>query len=273
MAYFYVLYPDLLKRAFLYLFCLLSFVSLAQTRKRNFHQRELGILLGGSYYIGDINERIHFKNSHPAFGAFFRFTPNYRYAFRFGLNYGKVSASDANSNNENQLERNLSFYSNLYEASALAEFNFVEYRIGHDRYRFTLFVFAGLAGFYFNPMANNGDGEIALREAHSENQPKAYPKYQISIPFGVGLKWNVGEKWGFGIEWGPRRTFTDYIDDIKGSYPDTGADSGNSATSPGSMRGNPSTRDWYFYYGFTINLKLPDPRKACHGAGRRPGRR
>jgi len=99
---------DLLKRTFLYLFLFLAFAGIAQTRKRNFHQRELGVLLGGSYYIGDINTTAHFKNSHPALGVFFRYTPNYRYAFRFGVNYGKISGSDSQSSNANQQERNLS---------------------------------------------------------------------------------------------------------------------------------------------------------------------
>lgn len=255
----------MLKRTFLYLFCILGISGIAQTRKRNFHQREIGLLVGGSYYIGDINTTGHFQDSHPALGIFFRYTPNYRYAFRFGFNYGKISGSDAKSTNASQIERDLSFTSNLYEVNALAEFNFVEYRISNDRYRFTMFIYAGLAGFYFNPMSDDG---VVLRDQHSESQAKAYPKFQVSIPFGIGLKWNVGEKWGLGIEWGPRRTFTDYLDDIKGSYPAGGADSGNPATAPGSMRGNPSTRDWYFYYGATLNIKLRDPRKDCHGAGR-----
>jgi Domain of unknown function (DUF6089) len=270
MPYFSVLTLHLIKRAYILFFLILAFTGISQTRKRNFHDRELGLLLGGSYYIGDINTTGHFKDSHPAIGLFFRYNPNYRYAFRFGFTYGKISGNDAQSSNANQQERNLSFSSNIYEASSIAEFNFVEYRIGHDRYRFTLFIFAGLAGYYFNPIGSGGE---ELRAQNTENQEKAYPKIQVSVPFGVGLKWNAGDKWGFGVEWGPRRTFTDYLDDIKGSYPKSNADNGDPATTPGSMRGNPNTRDWYFYYGLTINLKLPDPRKACHGAGRRGGRK
>ncbi len=269
----------MLKKAFLYLFCFLLVSGQAQTRKRNFHQRELGFFGGGSYYIGDINPRGHFLASHPAGGVFFRFTPNYRYAFRFSFNYGQISGNDADSKEADQRERNLNFKSNIYEVGGIAEFNFVEYRIGHDRYRFTMFVFAGLGAYYFNPKANVGGTYEPLREHHTEDQSKSYPKFQVSIPFGVGLKWNMGDKWGLGVEWGPRRTFTDYLDDIKGSYPNSVGETVpgasltdrtlNGSASPGSMRGNPSTKDWYFFYGVTINIKLPDPRKACHGAGKR----
>jgi len=181
-----------------------------------------------------------------------------------------ISGNDAQSKEADQKERNLNFRSNIVELHSLAEFNFVEYRIGHDRYKFTMFVFAGLAGFYFDPQGNAGGGYESLRKYKTEGQGKSYPKYQVSIPFGVGLKWNVAEKIGLGIEWGPRRTFTDYLDDIKGSYPDVSGPFTDrtleGTASPGSMRGNPSTRDWYFYYGLTINFKLRDPHRTCHGS-------
>ncbi len=268
----------MLKRAFLYLLLLGVVATNAQTRKRTFAQRELGFFGGASYYIGDINPRTHFKASHPAFGVFFRYALSYRYAFRFGFNYGQLSGDDAQSREEDQRERNLNFKTQLYELNATAEFNFVEYRIGHDRHKFTMFVFAGVAGFYFNPQARVDGGYENLRNYRTEGESKSYRRIQMSLPFGIGIKWNIGDKCGLGLEWGPRRTFTDYLDDIKGAYPDfvgEGSSGGltdrtlNGSAKPGGMRGNPSTRDWYFYYGLTLNIKLPDPRKACHGAGKK----
>lgn len=254
----------MLRTALSYFFCLLLVSGYAQSKKRNFHQRELGFFGGGSYYIGDINPRGHFKATSPAVGVFFRYALNYRFAFRFGFNTGTISGDDAASGEPYQMERNLNFKSKIYELNATTEFNFVEYRIGHDRYKFSLFIFAGMAGFYFNPISNSGQ---VLRNTRSEGQSTDYPKYQISIPFGLGLKWNMGEKVGMGIEWGPRRTFTDYLDDIKGNYPTIAGDADpNSSVSSlaGDMRGNPSTRDWYFYYGITLNIKLREPHRPCH---------
>ncbi len=257
----------LLKRPLLYCLCLLFCLSgVAQSKKRNFRQRELGFFGGASYYIGDINPRGHFRASHPAGGVFFRYTTNYRFSFRFGFNAGQISGDDAKSDESDQRERNLSFKSPIYDLHSIAEFNFVEYRIGHDKYKFTMFVFAGLGGFYFNPAGSNG----SLRDQRSEGQNESYPRFQMSIPFGVGLKWNIGERCGLGIEWGPRNTFTDYLDDIKGNYPETavlsenGAPLAKSTNNPGNMRGNPSTKDWYFFYGLTFNFKLPDSYRPCH---------
>ena len=247
---------------------------MAQSRKRNFRQRELGFFAGGSYYIGDLNPRGHFLNSHPAAGIFFRYTTNYRYAFRFGFNYGQISGDDSKTKEADQLERNLNFKSKVYEVAATAEFNFVEYRISNDKHRFTMYIFAGFAGYFFDPKSDIGNGLESLRNYRTEGQGSAYPKFQVSVPFGVGFKWNIGQRCGLGIEWGPRRTFTDYLDDVSGKYPAISTDgrgftnqSLNSAATAGSMRGNPSTKDWYFFYGVSLNIKLRDPHQTCHGRG------
>ncbi len=163
-----------LKLVYILLF-LVTFSAFGQYKKLNFRQRELGILLGGSYYIGDINRFKHFAFSQPAAGIYFRFTPHYRYAFRFGFNYGRITASDSRSTNADQLLRNANFRSDIYEAHVLSEFNFVEYRIGHNKHYFTMFIFAGLAGFHHNPQANIGRGWQEGQPLHTEGQKKGYP--------------------------------------------------------------------------------------------------
>jgi hypothetical protein len=266
------------KTVSIFIFCCVTFATFSQTRKRNYIQRELGFYLGGSYYLGDLNPRKHFLYSRPAVGLFFRYTTNYRYAFKFGFNYGTINASDAKSGEIDQLERNLSFRSRLYEFNSTAEFNFVEYRVGNSKYPFTMYIFAGLAGYFFNPQSDIGRGYESLSGLKTEG--RSYPKFQMSVPFGIGFKWNIGRVCGLGIEWGPRRTFTDYLDDVSGTYPDfTQMDSNSDKTQdysdtrlggaafPGSMRGNPRTKDWYFFYGITLNIKLRPAKQTCHGAG------
>jgi len=273
------LLETLLKRPLLYFLIFCQVFAFAQARKRSFVQNELGFLVGSSYYIGDINPRGHFLFSKPAAGIYFRHTNHYRYAFRFGFNYGQIFGDDALSKEADQLERNLSFKSNIYELSSIAEFNFVDYRIGNEHENFTFYIFAGLAGYYFNPKADIGNGFEELRTYNTEGQNKSYRKIQMSIPFGVGIKFNAGDKLGIGIEWGPRRTYTDYLDDVSGAYPNVIGSSDsrdnfidrttNASATPGSMRGNPSTRDWYMFYGLNINYKLPSKRgSVCHGSGK-----
>lgn len=268
----------MLKKVVIYFLCLHVFVIFSQTSKHKFIQRELGFLVGGCYYIGDINPRFHFLETQPALGLFFRYSRNYRTAFRFGVNYGQITATDALSSEANQLERNLNFKSDIVELNSTAEFNFVDYRIGHKNYKFTMYLFAGVSAFYFNPTANIGNGEKELRDLKTEGQIDSYSKIQISIPFGIGFKLNLGKKCGIGIEWGPRKTFTDYLDDLSGAYPETFISSKdasnftdrtlNSSALAGGMRGNPNNDDWYFFYGLSFNVKLPDQSKNCYGKGK-----
>lgn len=241
----------------------------SQSRKRTHSQHEVGLFAGASYYIGDLNTREHFVYSQPAFGLFYRLSYDYRAALRLGLNYGTLEANDLNSDAAYQQERSLAFSSTLYELNALAEFNFKEYRIGHDKHRFSLFIFGGLSAFYFNTQPSGGIGP---------DEGKSVPKFQVSLPFGVGIKLNLGKKAGIGLEWGPRRTWTDYLDNVSGTYPSgntNGSDpaaSSPGAVSAGAMRGDPTMKDWYFFYGLTLNFKLPD-NKSCHGVSRRGKRR
>ncbi len=260
-----------------FLLCSLLFV--AQTKKRHYKQREIGFLLGASYYIGDINPVFHFKDSKPSVGAYFRYSSNYRYAFRGGFNYGGLYGSDSKSNSPDQLLRNSNFRTRIYEINAIAEFHFVEYRLGHKNHYFTMYIFGGLAGFHFKPEGDIGFGWQSLQPLRTEGQSKAYSLYQISVPFGLGFKYNVNDFVGIGVEWGPRKTFTDYIDDVSGLYPDpiVNPPSGNGMLYSyrsrdggdliGTMRGNPRTKDWYFFYGLTLNFKLPDAKEHCYGVG------
>lgn len=256
---------------------LLSSHLFAQSKRRSFKQNEIGILLGGSYYLGDLNPRNHFTLTQPAAGLFYRFTPNYRYAFRGGFNFGKVMGDDSQSEDADQLQRNLNFKSSIVELNILAEFNFLEYRISTDKYKFTTFLFLGLDVFMFKPQAQVGNSWVDLQPLRTEGQPKTYKLTQLAIPFGVGIKMNVSKQVGLGLEWGPRKTFTDYIDDVSGTYPDpslvpfasaSGANlsdrSKNAGSNVNEQRGNPRTKDWYFFYGLTLNVKLNPKPAPCH---------
>lgn len=258
------------------LFFLMVIMGFAQSQKRHFRQHEIGILGGISYYIGDINPFFHSRYPRLAGSLFYRFCPHYRYAFRASFSAGSLYAADKDFSNFFQQQRNLNFRTPVYEFAATAEFNFVEYRLGHPRHIMSFYVFLGAGGFYFHPRGNIGQGWKSLPEMKTENQ--SYSLYQFCVPFGLGFKWTVTENIGFHVEWGPRKTFTDYLDDVSGNYP---MDLSIGAGSPerylysfrskdyfearGTQRGNPRTKDWYFIYGFGINIKLPARDPACHG--------
>lgn len=249
----------------------------AQTKKVSFRQHEIGVFIGGSYYIGDLNPGRHFYFTQPAIGLFYRYTPNYRYAFRGGFNFGQIMGDDSQSEDPDQLQRNLNFKSSIYDFHAIAEFNFYEYRISNDKFKFTTFLFLGLDVFRFRPQGKLNNSWVDLQSLNTEGQSKGYKLTQVGIPFGVGLKMNVSKQVGIGLEWGPRKTFTDYLDDVSGTYPDytqtpfknlkaqqLSDRSKNGGNNINKQRGNPRTKDWFVFFGLTINVKLNPQPAPCH---------
>lgn len=243
---------------------------------------EVGVFIGGSYYVGDLNPSGHLNSlTRPALGAVYRHNFNMRLSVAGSLLFGSIQGIDARSSSYEQQQRNLSFRSSLYELAARAEFNFIEYKIGDDRYQFTPFMFLGVAGFNFNPRASIGNQWVALQPLKTEGQSKAYMRTQVSVPFGAGIKANMAKRIGLVIEWGLRKTFTDYLDDVSTTYADPAtllANGGPLAVAladrstttrenTGRQRGNPRNKDWYSYAGLTLTFQLQARPKHCSAYG------
>jgi len=239
---------------------------------------EIGIFLGGSYYIGELNPSKHLSSlTRPAGGVVYRHNFNYRLAVAGSLLFGSIQGIDARSSDFEQQQRNLSFRSHVYELAGRAEFNFIEYKIGDDRHQFTPFMFLGVAVFNFNPKASYNNEWVALQPLHTEGQTKGYFKTQVSIPFGAGVRINLAKRIGLVAEWGMRKTFTDYLDDVSTVYADPAvllardgalaasiADRSNTTGSnTGRERGNPRNKDWYSFAGLTLTFQLADKPKHC----------
>lgn len=282
-----------MKKRLLLLICCFGilFSSSAQNNNKQYFSHDVGFLLGAAYYIGDLNSK-NFYMSQPAVGVFYRFNYNYRVAFKAGFNYGNIQGDDSQSSSPDQIERNLNFKTNIMEFAVRAEFNFWEYNIGHKQFVFAPYLFLGIGVFHFNPQGHYENQWIDLRNLSTEGQgtplnpsQKPYKLTQPCIPFGIGFKLSMSNQIGFGFEWGPRKTFTDYLDDVSGKYVDPTklaeykggiaaimSNRTNLAKTPGAttddigkLRGNPSTKDWYFYYGLVVSFKLKGKPKECKG--------
>jgi hypothetical protein len=275
------------KNIFIFAIVLLSVLSgYAQRKKRS---SELGLFLGGSYYIGDLNPNGHFNQfTKPAGGLIYRYNFNHRYAARVNALFGHIEAYDAYSKSAYQRQRNLSFKSQIIELSGQFEFNFQNYEINNNKTQLCPYLFLGLGAFYFNPQAQLGDGWKDLRPLRTEGEGLAggsskrmYRTLQVSIPFGIGVKAVFAKGMGIGFEWGMRKTFTDYLDDVSKYYYDplilAAQKNGSSAvlladpsigTDPlypnaGRMRGNPTTKDWYNFFGVILTIKINRKADLC----------
>lgn len=257
----------------------------AQLHAKNKSSVDLGVFLGGSYYIGDLNQTQQFLFTKPAGGLLFRYNVNPRLAFRGNVLFGSIEGHDSYSSDAAQKQRNLSFKSNIDEISIQLEFNFLNYRIGIEKEKFAPYLFFGAGMFKFNPMGQLPNGDwVALQPLNTEGEgmdggskSKPYKLVQVSLPFGIGFKTNIARKLGLAVEWGMRKTFTDYLDDVSGKYydpnklgsqnaaylsdPSKGTDPNYPNT--GRQRGNATNNDWYSFVGIIISFQLTSTKEKC----------
>jgi len=241
---------------------------------------EYGVWAGVSQYLGDMNPIYTFNGARFGSGVFFRYNFSDRMALRAGINYGMISGDDSKAKNYPYLlARNLSFSSQILEFESVYEINFFRYVPGQTKkHNFTPFFYAGGSIFYYNPYTKYDDNKYRLQEVGTEGQKddeyegKRYGSYTFAIPFGGGFKFNLNQNWSINIVASSRKTFSDFIDDVSGVYPDAsevnyyleGQDIGDflydrSTTSlgiPGKQRGTSKDVDRFLFYGVGITYTV-----------------
>lgn len=250
----------------------------------NASKSELGVMVGGTYYIGDLNRYYHFNNTHLAGGLIYRYNIHSRMAFRANAIYGKVSADDASNKWESTMvDRNLNFSSTIFEGAAGIELYYVPFHIGKRSKRsnvssnndVTAYLLAQIGAFRMNPKTEYNGQTYELQPLGTEGQgtsltsKKHYSLIQMCIPLGVGLRFAMGSWGSMNLEFSARKLFTDYLDDVHANnYVDLdrlssengplSAELSNRSLSGSkyALRGNASTKDWYFFTGMTMAFKL-----------------
>ncbi len=191
---------------------------------------ELGIMLGGAHYFGDLNTTASVNRPKLAVGAFFRKQFNNYVGIRVSGNFARLGYSDIyNTDNDFQRRRNLSFNTNIFELALQGDFNFFKFIPGDPYHRFTPYITLGAGIFSYDPYAYLQDQKIYLRPLGTEGQGtaeypdrKPYNTMAFCVPFGVGIKYGINDRFNIGFEITHRFTNTDYIDDVSKTY--VGAD-------------------------------------------------
>lgn len=247
---------------------------------------EVGLFLGTANYQGDLTQKhITLKETKPAFGLLYRYYFSPRLNFRANANLGWIEGDDQNyADIMPRQRRNLSFRSHVAEFAAGLELNILPYVSGSQRYKWTPYVYGGVAVFNFKPKTEYSGQMWDLNALGTEGQTidpnkTKYGLTQISIPYGAGVKFSVGKLWNIGLEVGQRKLFTDYLDDVSSEYPDIDALTAHNPTAgalsdrrqelgfphatPGNQRGNPNKMDMYVFGGLTITKTIR--RFSCAG--------
>ena len=238
---------------------------------------EVGTLVGGTSYMGDLQHGASDLGGFgPTGGIILRMNYTPHLAVKGTAIYGSFDATDRHKLGDSRA-RNLEVQTTYYELAATAELNLTKFDI-IDGHITAPYVFVGLAGMYFMPKARYEGKYISLRPLGTEGQTlnggKAYSPFTVAIPFGLGVKMSLNRRMNIGFECGFRYTFTDYLDDISGVYPNidelvkqnpvaaemsyrTPQYYGKKLENPvGQLRGDKAKYDIYYFIGGSLTINL-----------------
>ena len=247
--------------------------------------RNSEVVLGGGVmnYIGDLNNQSVLSPLHGAGSVGLRTRLDSRWAVRVEAAYGRISCEK-----DYIVRRNLSFRSDIFELSALAEFNFRPFGPGATESAWTPYIFGGIGVFHYNPMAQYTDNEgnaqwVELQPLNTEGQGtslyperRPYALVQLCMPFGVGVKVRFNKTFSMTAEYGFRMTWSDYLDDVSTTYVGSElleaevlegamaarmADRSNEVESGyvnavGIKRGDDALKDWYAFLKVSVGMNL-----------------
>lgn len=233
---------------------------------------EVGPHVGISSYVGELNVWRHlpqwkwseFNQFGYDWGVLARYNYNSRWSFRLDYTHGKIRACD--SITAWRPEADLNFQATVNDIAVVAEFNFLDYYTGHLQNTFSPYIFGGFSMLFYNTRPYTGNAAIDTTLLQHQN-------YSFSIPFGVGVKMSLSKHLAATVEWRMHYTFTDYLDDVSGVYPDDHDHlvvSDYDLTDPtgnfhaGQQRGNSQNNDWFGFLNLSLTWKFVIPNNtAC----------
>jgi hypothetical protein len=186
----------------------------------NAQYHEIGISAGALNYKGELSPEFTPLNYRPAVNAFYRYNFNPDVALRAGLLFGQIAGNDKNWNLPLNQWRGAQFSSILAEIEGMFEYNFFSYRKLKGGMKYTLYLTAGVAAYYY--------------------QAKSGSPVMPALPVGVGFKYAFLRQFNIGVEFGSRFLFSNMLDN---TY------------DPNNLKrpGNPNNIDMYLYNGVWIS--------------------
>lgn len=188
---------------------------------------EIGAGLGALNYKGDIAPNYRLRFFRPGGSLFFRYNPSQALSLRAEVMGGLITAADEHSKDPFQQARNMSFRSRVFEGSAVAEYNFLDYVDRRFAVNWTPYVFGGIGLMKFSPTP----------------QTASYKTSSLVLPYGVGVKYQIKRPWNVGLELGARKTFSDYLDNL----------GGDPVNNDKLQQGDPSRKDAYLFLKLSVS--------------------
>lgn len=269
------------KLAFLLLPFLLATDAHAQRRGHIFAAFTPGLM----FYQGDLSgSSPDPRTTHLSAGFEVGYKPIKMVAFSVGYTFGQLSGNDAYV--EEHKSRNLNFTTFIHDFRLLTfiDLNAIRRKIwprktvGRSDFEPSFtgpFFIAGIGYMGFNPRSEKDGETYQLQKLGTEGQRipnggygEPYSLWAMNVKFGFGAGYNLTRQIAVHVQFLHNRTFTDFIDDVSGAYPDyndminspdgetaayfTYGGRDGSQLQEGQMRGNSVTNDSYLSFGISL---------------------
>ncbi|UMB59101.1 DUF6089 family protein [Lutibacter sp. A80] len=216
---------------------LITFICITTTSISQIH--EIGIMAGGSNYIGDIGSEKYINPNKLMGGLIYKWNVNPRISYRGTFTFSQLEANDKNSSNIARYNRGIKFTNSVKELAIGLEFNYFEYNLDDFKKTKTPYLLVEIAAFNYKTIVDGTDDSNYEYDSNTS----------FAIPFGVGYKTKLFGDFAMAIELRARYTFVDNID-----Y--------NNNEIKSLQFGNPDSNDWYIFSG--INLVYTFGRPPCY---------
>jgi hypothetical protein len=211
-------------------------------RKQKLNPRNYWSINGSFFvanYFGDLNANFSnfvLNNEQITFGGSIGVSKKLTPHFSLGINFAiaQIRGDDSRSDPRDELGRyryirNLHFRNTLKELSLIGTYEiFPSKGLYYRRKNVSPYISTGVGLLWHNPQAKTpvafGSAWIDLKPLNTEGQgkegyAKPYSLRQLVIPISLGVRIKYNARLDICIESGFRWTFTDYLDDVSGNYP------------------------------------------------------
>ena len=190
---------------------------------------EIGIVAGGSNYIGDIGRENFIYPNNIMGGVLYKKNVNPRIALRGNFTYAKISDHDQDSKNQGRFDRGIHFSNSIKELAVGLEFNFFEYNLDNFQYTQSPYILVQFGAVNYRVVENEtGSGQYEYSN-----------KTTFTMPIGIGFKTKLTGDFAMAVELRAQYTWQDDLD-----Y--------NNKEIEALTFGNPNDNDWYILTGISF---------------------
>ena len=146
---------------------------------------EVGGMIGGANYIGDVGRTNYIAPNTMAFGGIFKWNRSPRHSFRASVLIANIEGDDLNSNQERRQQRGLSFSNTINEISLGMEFTFWDFSMYSGKPAGAPYLYTGLTYFWYDALYKRPEDNLIVKYGGASD---------IAIPMVVGYKTSLANR-------------------------------------------------------------------------------